>query len=68
VQNVGKRLLEITYIAAENAIEKKIDLWILVAKLENELVPEEISKNSLIRITEPELALITAKTILRYLS
>ncbi len=68
LRNYGKKLLESAYQRTENPIEKKMNLWILLAELQNELVPGEISNNSVVALTKSELNLITAQTILKYLS
>ncbi len=67
LKNTGKRLLEIAFTDAENAIEKKIDLRILIGKLRGEITPEEMYE-PVLSITESDLNSIPAKTILRYLS
>ena len=68
LRNFGKNLLKSAYQRTTNPVEKRMDLWILDSELQNELSPEKISNNSLVTLTESELDLITAQTILKYLS
>ena len=64
----GEKLLEKAYQRTKNPIEKKMNLQILLLKLQNKITSGEIYDRLIVTLKESEMNLITAKTILKYLS
>lgn len=68
VENYNEKLLEIARQPAKNPIERRMDIQILLMELQKKIAPGKICSRPVVALIEPELNLVTAETILRYLS
>lgn len=68
IENYSEKLLEMARRPAENPIERRMDLQVLLMELQKKIAPGKICSRPVVALTEPELNLFTAETILRYLS